>query len=75
MRNNFCPVTFSKFGRSQLLGRYVISEKTSSTAQEHSTDVSSSMKLRDSETKRTMNINIKGLHSGYQTVGWKVVPR
>jgi len=32
------------------------------------------MKWRDSETKRTMNISIKGLHSGYQPAGWKVVP-
>jgi hypothetical protein len=31
------------------------------------------MKLRDSEPKRTMNININGLHSGYQPAGRKVV--
>jgi hypothetical protein len=76
MRNNFCPIIFSKFGRSQLLGRRVISGlQFSSTAHEQSTDFSNGMRLRDSETKRTMNINIKGLHSGYQPVGWKVVPR
>jgi len=29
MRNDCCPVIFSKFGRTQLLGRRVISEKAS----------------------------------------------
>jgi len=29
MRNDMCPVIFGKFGRSQLVGKLVISEKAS----------------------------------------------
>jgi len=46
----------------------------SSAAQEQSTDIPNGMKSRDSKTKRTMNINNKGLHSVYHPAGWKVVP-
>jgi hypothetical protein len=53
-RNDICPVIFCKFGRTQILGRYVISERLQfsiATQKKQSTDVSSIIMSRVSATK------------------------